>query len=320
MTTSILGQRNFYKPFSHAWCFEAYKKQQQAHWIPEEIPIAKDLKEYNFNLTAAEKKIVTETLRFFTQADMDVSNNYMDRLLKHFHLPEVRMMLGTFASFENLHVHAYSYLSDSLNLDSQSNFYSSFMDIKAMREKHNYLDKIEITDVGSLAKCLAIFGGFVEGVQLFSSFAILNSFPRRGLLLGVGQIITWSIRDESLHAQSISRLFREVISEHPSLWTDDFKKELYQACRDCVKLEDAFIDACFDMGDIEGLKAADVKKYVRYMADIRLGDLGLKKNYHVKEHPLPWLETITNTLEHGNMFETKITNYSKGTIIDDLVR
>ena len=317
---SIFSTRDTYKPFSYPWAFDAYKLQQQAHWLPEEIPLDNDLRDYNFNLSASEKKIVTETLRFFTQADLDVGANYMDRLIGYFHLPEIRMMLGTFASFENLHVHAYAYLSDSLNLDSNNDFYSSFTKNKAMKDKHEYLSKIHILDAEDLALDLAIFGGFIEGVQLFSSFAILNSFPRRNLMKGVGQIITWSIRDESLHAKSITHLFREIIKENPSFWNDHLKKDIYQACRDIVKLEDAFIETCFSLGDIPGLKAEDVKKYVRYMADIRLCDLGLKANYHVKQNPLPWLDEMVSATEHGNMFETRITTYSKGAIVDDLKR
>jgi ribonucleoside-diphosphate reductase beta chain len=320
MTKSILGHRTTYKPFDYDWTFKAFQSQNQSHWMAQEVPIDNDIKDFHFTLTPAEKSLVTQVLRFFTQADLAVSDNYINRLMHHFHLPEVKMMLSAFAAMESVHVDAYAYLSDSLNLDSNNDFYQSFVDIKSMKDKDDYLNNIEITDIASLAKCLAIFGGFVEGVQLFSSFAILNSFPRRGLLKGVGQIITWSIRDESLHAQCITKLFREIISENPSLWNDELKKSLYQACRDCVKLEDAFIDACFDMGDIEGLTAASIKKYVRYMADIRLGDLGLKSNYHIKQNPLPWLDVLVNGQEMQNFFEGRSTNYSKGTIINDLVR
>lgn len=314
----LLGSRLFYKPFEYPWAFDAFKKQNQAHWLPEEVPMDQDLKDYRFGLSDSERKVVTQILKFFTQADIDVANNYMDRLLNHFQLPELRMMLSSFTAMEAVHVHAYAYLSDSLNLDSDDNFYSSFLDIEEMKDKHDYLSNIKIDSRRDLAKVVAIFGGFVEGVQLFSSFAILNSFPRRNLLKGTGQIVTWSIKDESLHCTSMCKLFRTLIEEDGRIWTDKFKRELYEACRHIVELEDRFIDVCFEMGDIPGLKSEDVKSYVRYMADIRLGDLGLKPFYKISKHPLPWLDTMINTVEFSNFFEQRATNYTKGAIIDDM--
>lgn len=317
---SILGSRTSYKPFEYPWCFDAYKKQQQAHWLPEEVPMAADVADYA-TLAEPERRVVTQLLKFFVQADIDVGNNYMDHLTQHFHLPEVRMMLSVFGSFESLHAHAYAYLSDSLNLDKDPTFYSAFLNIAAMKEKHDWLGGLKTDDVAGLAKRLAIFGGFVEGVQLFSSFAILNSFPRRNLLKGTGQIIAWSIRDESLHCESISKLFRTIMQENPALWTDELRKDLYDACEKIVELEDAFIDACFELGDIPGLTAADVKRYVRYMANIRLSDLGLKAIFKgVEENPFPWLETMIRGVEHSNFFEQRGTSYAKGLITDDLPR
>lgn len=317
---SIFATRASYKPFAYPWCFEAYKKQHQSHWIPEEVPMGDDLADYA-KLTEPERRVITQLLKFFTQADIDVADNYMDHLSQHFKLPEVRMMLSAFGSFEAIHADAYAYLSDSLHLDKDPEFYASFMQIKEMRDKHDWLSGLESGDRRGLAKRLAIFGGFVEGVQLFASFAILNSFPRRNLLKGTGQIISWSIRDESLHCESISRLFRTIMEEEPHLWTDAFRGELYDACEKVVALEDAFVDACFQLGDVPGLAAADVKRYVRYMANIRLGDLGLKPIFKgVDVNPFPWLEAMIRGVEHVNFFEQRGTSYSKAMIRDDLPR
>lgn len=315
---SLLGERTYYKPFDYPWAYNFFKIQNSAHWIAEEVPMENDIKDFHTKLTKEEKNIVTQVLKFFTQGDLDVANNYMDRLLNVFKLPELRMMLSTFNAFEAIHVNAYAYLSDSLNLDGDKNFYKSFLDIKEMKEKHDYMAALPMNSTRDLAKVIAIFGGFVEGVQLFSSFAILNSFPRRNLLKNTAQIITWSIRDESLHCAAMTQLFRDLIKENQEIWTDDFKKEIYEACKHIVQLEEQFIDACFEMGDIEGLKAKDLKKYIHYLADVRLGDLGLKPIYRVKKHNLQWLDNLINAPEHANFFESRATNYSKATIIDDM--
>ena len=128
------------------------------------------------------------------------------------------------------------------------------------------------------------------------------------------QIITWSIRDESLHVEGMTKIFRTFIEENIDIWTDDFKKEIYDISREMVELEDKFIDLAFEMGEIEGLTSKEVKQYIRYICDRRLLQLGLKPNYGVKDNPLEWFDWILNGVEHSNFFETRSTEYNKGTL------
>lgn len=319
MDTGLLGMRHFYKPFQYPWAFEYMKLQHQARWLPISIPMADDIMDFNGKLTKQEKNLITQVLRFFTQGDIEVQNNYMTRLSSVFVLPEVASMLAAFASIETIHVWAYSYLNESLKFPESE--YSAFMEIEAMRNKYEYLKQFKVSTQAEIAKTLAVFGGFMEGVQLFGSFAILMNFPRRNLLKNVGQIISWSIKDESLHSKAICHLFRAFITEHPHLWRGEkgreFKKELYDICRTMVELEDKFIDKCFELGPVEGLTADQIKQYIRYIADVRLGDLGLKTNYNIAENPLPWLDIMVNAKEHGNFFETHPVDYAEGVITDD---
>jgi ribonucleoside-diphosphate reductase beta chain len=273
-----------------------------------------DIIDYRFNLTPPEANLIIQILRFFTQADIEVNNNYNTRLIPCFPKPEIKMMLSSFAAMESVHVWAYSYLNDSLGLPEQE--YSAFLEYESMRGKYNYLQTFDTESPENLAINLAVFGGFVEGVSLFASFAILMNFPRLGKLRGVGQIVTWSIRDETLHSRGVCQLFRDFISENKQLWTDAFREKLYTACRDMVALEDAFVDACFSMGPVPGLTAQQVKEYVRYTADRKLGELGLDMMYHV-QNPLPWLDVMVNAKEHANFFENRATEYSKGTVVSD---
>ena len=206
-------------------------------------------------------------------------------------------------------------MNDTLGLPDVE--YKAFREYEAMKNKYEYLQNLKIDTEEDIAYNLACFGGFMEGVSLFASFAILMNFPRRGLLKNVGQIITWSIRDESLHSEGVCALFREYISERPYLWTEDFRDRLYKACDEMVLLEDNFIDTCFALGAVEGLKPEDVKKYIRYVANKRLGDLNLDPKYDITENPLPWLNLMVNGKEHANFFETRATEYAKGAILDD---
>lgn len=310
----MLTHRKFYRPFEYPQYFEYFKKQNQAHWMPSEVPMESDIADYRFKMSPAENSLIINILRFFTQGDIEVNNNYNSKLIPAFPKPEIKMMLSAFAAMESIHVWAYSYLNDSLGLPEKE--YSMFLEYESMRNKYNYIQTFDVHSVDELAVNLAVFGGFMEGVSLFSSFAILMNFPRLGKLKGVGQVVTWSIRDESLHSEGVCRLFRDLMSENPHLWTDKLRSTLYQACDDMVKLEDAFIDTCFAMGAVPGLTPEQVKSYIRYTADHKLNELGLDKKYHAA-NPLLWLDVMVNAKEHTNFFENRATEYSKGSVVLD---
>jgi len=308
---NLLEERDFYKPFNYPWAFEMYKKQQQMHWMPEEVPLQDDIKDYKEKLTPQNRALVDNIFRFFTQADVDVCCGYAKHYLPTFKQPEVRMMLVSFAAMEAVHQEAYSLLLETLGKSDEE--YQMFTEIQAMSDKHDYLTDFNMRDKHEMAKTMAVYSGFTEGVQLFSSFAILLNFPRHNLMKGMGQIVTWSIRDETLHVEGMSKLFRTFIAENPELWTDKLKYEVYCAAERVVELEDSFIDVCFDNADIEGLTAVEVKEYIRYIADRRLLGLGMKAIFHSTENPLPWLDQQINAVEHANFFENRATEYAKST-------
>lgn len=191
----LLVPRAFYRPFEYEWAYEGYLKQNQAHWLATEVPMSADVADYRAKLTDAERNLINQVLRFFVQGDIAVANNYQTRLMPIFPAPEVAMMLSSFANAEAIHVHAYSYLIDTLGLPESE--YAAFMAYDTMRRKYEYLHGFNNTTPQELAKTLAVFGAFMEGTALFASFAILMNFPRQGKLKGLGQIITWSVRDES---------------------------------------------------------------------------------------------------------------------------
>lgn len=310
----MLTHRRFYRPFEYPHYFEYFKKQNQAHWLPTEVPMESDISDYRFRLAPQESNLIIQILRFFTQGDIEVNNNYNTNLVPIFPKPEIKMMLSAFAAMETVHVWAYSYLNDSLGLPEKE--YSAFLDYESMRGKYDYIQNFHVRSMEELAINMAVFGGFMEGVSLFSSFAILMNFPRMGKMKGVGQIVTWSIRDETLHSRGVCHLFRDFISENRHLWTESLRDTLYQACGDMVKLEDAFIDTCFSMGAVPGLTAEEVKQYIRFTADKKLNDLGLDKMYNVV-NPLGWLDVMVNAKEHTNFFENRATEYAKGAVLDD---
>ena len=313
---SLLETRDYYKPFDHPWMFDYYSQQNQMHWFPEDVPLHNDVKDWQ-TLDDNEKNLLTQIFRLFTQSDVDVSSGYVDRYMRIFKKPEARMIMGAFNNMESIHQHAYSLLLDTVGMPEIE--YKAFAEYEAMADKHEYVDAVRVTkgDKGSIAKALAIYSAFTEGLQLFSSFIILLNFPRFGKMKGMGQIITYSIRDESLHVEAMTKLFREFIQENLDIWTDDFKKQIYQSCRDMVGLEDRFLDLVFEMGDIDGLTKKEMQQYIRYIADRRLLQLGLKPNYNVKDNPIGWLDDVLG-VEHQNFFEGRATTYMKAGLRGDL--
>ena len=306
---SLLSTRDYYKPFDYPYMFDYYVQQNQMMWLPEDVPLHNDVKDWQ-DMTSHEKNLLTQIFRLFTQSDVDVASGYIDKYMRVFKKPEARMMMSSFANMESIHQHAYSLLLDTVGMPE--NEYKAFAEYEAMADKHKYLSgsTLKISNKESIAKNLAIYSGFTEGLQLFSSFVILLNFPRFGKMKGMGQIVTYSIRDESLHVEAMTQLFREFIKENVDIWTDDFKKEIYSVCREMVKLEDKFLDLVFEMGDIQGLTKTEMKEYIRYIADRRLLQLGLKPNYGIKNNPLDWLDDVLG-VEHQNFFEGRATTYMK---------
>jgi ribonucleoside-diphosphate reductase beta chain len=296
--------------------FDYYSQQNQMHWFPEDVPLHNDVKDWQ-TMTDEEKNLLTQIFRLFTQSDVDVGAGYVDRYMRIFKKPEARMMMSSFANMESIHQHAYSLLLDTVGMPEVE--YKAFSEYEAMADKHEYINAVKVTkgDKKSIAKALAIYSGFTEGLQLFSSFIILLNFPRFGKMKGMGQIITYSIRDESMHVEAMTKLFREFMQENIDLWTDDFKAEIYQACREMVDLEDRFLDLVFEQGDIPGLTKSEMQQYIRYIADRRLLQLGLKTNYNVKENPLNWLDDVLG-VEHQNFFEGRATTYMKAGLRGDV--
>jgi ribonucleoside-diphosphate reductase beta chain len=306
---SLLESRLAYKPFEQAWCYEAWLTQQRIHWLGEEIPLHEDVKDWHKALTDGERNLLTQIFRFFTQADVEVNNCYMKHYSQVFKPTEVLMMLSAFSNTETIHIAAYSHLLDTIGIPEIE--YQAFLTYKEMRDKFDYMQGFNVNSKHDIAKTMAVFGGFTEGLQLFASFAILLNFPRFGKMKGMSQIISYSLRDETLHCLSIIRLLRTFISENPEVWTKRLMEEIYDACRIIVGHEDAFIDLAFEQGPVQGLSADEIKAYIRYIADRRLGQMGLSPIYHIERNPLPWLDEVMNAPEHTNFFENKATEYSR---------
>jgi len=307
-----------YKPFRYPWAVELTKRHEQAHWIEDEIDLSDDVSDWKSpdKLTQEEKSYIIQVLRLFTQSDVAVGQNYYDFFIPKLKNNEIRNMLGSFASREGVHQRAYALLNDTLGLP-ESEFHA-FLEYKEMADKVEFMRDNDNSNYSNLALAVAK-SVFSEGISLFASFVMLLNFQRFGKMKGMCKVVEWSIRDETMHVDGMTQIFRGFCEEHPRVVTDDFKREIYTMLRQVVDLEDRFIDLAYN-GDISndfsvtmaGLQKEDVKLYIRHIADRRLLQLGLKPNFEVKDNPLPWLDWVLNAPDHTNFFENRVTEYEVG--------
>ena len=306
--------RQYFKPFNYPWAYDKWLKHEQSHWLHTEVPMLDDVKDWKHKLNDSERNFLTNIFRFFTQGDIDVAGGYVQNYIPHFPQPEVRMMLLGFAAREALHVAAYSHLIETLGMPEST--YSEFAEYEEMRAKHDYIMDLSSKNgtIESTAAHIAAFSAFTEGMQLFSSFIMLLNFPRHGKMKGMGQIVTWSIVDETQHTEGMIKLFRTYVEENNEIWNDTLKSKIYSIAEKMVELEDKFIDLSFASGAIEGLTSDEVKEYIRYIADRRLISMGMKGIFKRKSNPLPWVEEMINAPTHTNFFENRATDYAKGSL------
>jgi ribonucleoside-diphosphate reductase beta chain len=300
--SDITQERTTFKPFKYPWAYDAWLQHEQSHWLHTEVPMSEDVKDYR-KLSANEQEFLTKILRFFVQGDLDIGSGYHDHYIPVFKQPEVRMMMSGFAGREALHVAAYAHLIETLGLPEST--YNEFLQYKEMVEKHDYISNL---NAAPMAEKIAAISAFGEGMQLFSSFVMLLNFARNGKLKGLGQIIAWSIVDETQHAEGMIKVYREYVKNNKDESTSDRIKEI---ANQMVGLEDQFVDLAFSMVEVEKLTKEEVKQYIRYIADRRLISMGMKGIYKIKKNPLPWVDGMLG-VSHTNFFEQRVTDYSKG--------
>ena len=297
-----------YKPFRYPWAYEFWKRQQQVHWMPEEVPLGEDCKDWAARLNDRERNLLTQIFRFFTQSDVEVNDNYMERYARVFKPTEIKMMLSAFSNIETIHIAAYALLLETIGMPETE--FSAFLEYEAMKDNHDYMQGFGVDTDADIARTLAMFGGFTEGLQLFASFAMLMNFPRFNKMKGMGQIVSWSVRDESLHCEGMIKLYHAFNKETGAV-TKGVAADIVDCCRTVVGLEDKFIDLAFEAGEVQGMTPDDIKRYIRFIADWRLRQLDLPAVYGVKENPLAWLQSLLSGVEHANFFEARATEYSK---------
>ena len=286
----------------------------------EEVPLGEDIKDWTSESACPGRtESAHPVFRFFTQSDVEVGDNSLKRYMPIFQPLEIQMMMAAFTNMETIHIDAYALLLKTLGMPQTE--FEAFRDYAAMRDKADYMHTFGVGTVADVSRTLAMFGAFTEGMALFASFAMLLNFPRHNKMKGMGQIVTWSVRDESLHCEGLIRLFHEWNRETGAL-TSAVRDDILDVARTMTTLEEKFVDLAFELGAVEGMRPEDIRAYIHYVVDWRLTQLRLPPLFgyfrqtetayeQKKPHPLPWLVEILNGVEHANFFEQRSTEYSK---------
>jgi ribonucleoside-diphosphate reductase beta chain len=308
---SLIEPRIYYKPFEYQEAFNFYKDQHRVHWLADEVPLASDLNDWKLKLTESEKNLIGNILKSFAQTEVHVNDYWSTKVSAWFPKPEVQAMARVFADFESIHAEAYARLNEELGLDD----FRAFLEDEVSKNKIERLIETPGETIEDRAVSLAIFSAFTEGVNLFSSFAVLMSFQLRNLMKGTGQIVEWSVRDESLHSRAGCWLFRKLLEEQPELNTEEMRNKVIDACHLSVKLEFNFIEKAFEMGDIEGLNKEQLKAFIKARANEKMVELGYNIIYNDVDPNLlkqmEWFGHLTSGKTHQDFFAGRVTNYSK---------
>lgn len=307
-----------YKPFKYPWAMQIAEEHEKIHWGTWEAKLQEDVNQWKNNqISELEKQHITQILRIFTQSDVAVGGNYCDIFIKEFKNNEIRNMLLSFANREGTHQRAYALLNDTLGLPEKE--YSSFLDYKEMKEKIEFMIESTVVIKNEKQNLLFELARSVcnEGMSLFSAFVMLLNYQRFGKMKGMCEIVEWSIRDESTHVNGMTKLFHEYLKENPELLDDNLKAYIYSNYAMAVTLEDALVNLVYKGKKLNELDPALIKRYVRYLADRRLLQLGFKPLFEEKTNPLPWLDWVVSGDSFKNFFEGTVTDYNASGMIGD---
>lgn len=309
-----------YKPFAYPWAMQFTEDHEKIHWGSWEAKLQEDVNQWKSDkISDKEREHITQILRIFTQSDVAVGGNYCDIFIKQFKNNEIRNMLLSFANREGTHQRSYALLNDTLGMPESE--YSLFLSFKQMASKINFMvtPQSVLEDPEQMLAYQLSRSVCNEGMSLFSAFVMLLNYQREGKMKGMCEIVEWSIRDETMHVEGMTKLFHTYCLENPQVVTDQLKSYIYANFEKAVELEDGLVDLVYSESNdaISNLTASEVKEYIRYLADRRLLQLGLKPLFNVKTNPLTWLDWIVSGDSFKNFFEGTVTDYSASGMIGD---
>lgn len=307
--------KHVFRASPNLWAHELWKKHEELHWLPEETPMLDDIRDWKEKATKAQRDFIKNISLFFTQADIEVENTYIDEYLKYYRDDlYIRQMLVGFANRETIHVTGYAYLVDSLALGDET--FSAFMSDPVLMRLHEAMNRWKGTDVKDRFRRMVATSLLGEGTMLFGLFAMLLNFQRFNLFNGMCTIVAWSIRDEDLHVQGIARLIKHD-SEFNTLSAAQKRKLFHEVEALMMPLVVQFTQNCFNGEAIEGIELEDVVEFLMFQAQRRARQANIIEDDITAKNPFPWFDQIVGGIEDGNFFERRRTEYAKNNLIGE---
>lgn len=308
-------------PLKYQWAYDLYKKMKANHWEPEDIQMQKDCEQWRDPAVRdIERWIIKMGIGYFSAAEGIVGDNIIHVVRELVTAPELKLVLGRHAHEENIHADSLVYMISSLGINPHE-CEAMFEDIRTIKDKTDFvvrnsralrrdIDLTQTENKRALAKNIFIFGQCMEGTQFYGLFGMVLALYRQNKFPGIGQMFSYTLRDESNHIEVFRNLLMDLVDENPDVWTEDFKEDLRSTMAEAVRLEKAFVKDCLPVSAV-GLTADEFLAYIDYIGDRRLESVGLKPLNGRIENPLPWLAEMMDIRKESNFFESRVTEYQK---------
>ena len=310
------------RPMQYPVFFEMYRDAIRNTWTVEEIDFSDDIVDLDHKLLPAERHLINRLVAFFATGDSIVANNLVLNLYQHVNSPEARMYLSRQLYEEALHVQFYLTLLDNYipDLDERAQAFAAIKNIPSIAAKAEFcfrwmetissLDRLSTTDDRkAFLLNLICFAACIEGLFFFAAFAYVYFLRSKGLLNGLAAGTNWVFRDESAHMNFAFEVVRTIRSEEPGLFDAELADKIRLMITEAVDVETKFAEDVLS-GGVAGMSTSDTRLYLEFIADQRLVQLGLPKQFGSK-NPFSFME-LQDVQELTNFFERTVASYQIG--------
>ncbi|MCF7223365.1 ribonucleotide-diphosphate reductase subunit beta [Marilutibacter chinensis] len=310
------------RPMRYPRFYEMYRDAIRNTWTVEEVDFSLDVNDLRQKFGPAERHLIERLVAFFATGDSIVANNLVLNLYQHINAPEARMYLSRQLYEEALHVQFYLTLLDTYLPDpvARAKAFAAVENIPSIRAKAEFcfrwMDSIQdlrrIETPGQRRQFLLnliCFACCIEGLFFFAAFAYVYYLRSRGLLHGLASGTNWVFRDESCHMAFAFEVIDTVRKEEPGLFDEELKQRVVTMLEEAVDCEMQFAQDVLS-GGVVGLSLKDMRQYLEYCADQRLGQLGLPKRFGAV-NPFGFMD-LQDVQEVTNFFERRVSAYQVG--------
>ncbi|WP_297195088.1 ribonucleotide-diphosphate reductase subunit beta [uncultured Campylobacter sp.] len=312
------GILNFTKA-KYTWALKLWDIMEANTWFPKEVDTTRDVLDYKTNLTAAEKRMYDLVWSQLISMDSFQTNNLADNINPYITAPEINAVLARQAYEEANHSKSYAVMVEAI-CDNTDLIYEMEKYDETLREKNDFISSIyeELAgDVDDNKLLLAMVANqILEGIYFYSGFTAIYALARAGKMLGSAQMIRFIQRDEITHLLLFQNMINSTRNERPDLFNEKNINKIYDMFKKAGELEIKW-GKYITQNQIMGFTDDIIEQYIKYLVDQRLVAINLDRIYNVK-HPIKWVDDFAKfNDQRSNFFESKVTNYSKGSISFD---